>query len=87
MTKNVNTNNFLFKKAYLATKPFDHVSYLIQLKDERFFKVTDNQKGNIEIYKYKDNTLDFEIEYAVFGRNFKYVNDAFKYLNNLKGAN
>ena len=76
-------NNFLFKKAYLATEPFHHIAYLIQLKDERFFKVTDNEKGNIEVYKYKDGTLD--IEYAVFGQNFKSVDDAFKYLNNKNG--
>ena len=73
------------KKAYLKTEPFEHITYLIQLKDERFFNVTDDQKGNIEIYKYKDGSLDFE--YTVFGQKFKNVNDAFKYLNNLKGAN
>jgi hypothetical protein len=76
-------NNFLFKKAYLATEPFHHIAYLVQLKDERFFKVTDNEKGNIEVYKYKDGTLD--IEYAVFGQKFKSVDDAFKYLNNKNG--
>lgn len=85
MSNNINTNNFLFKKAYLATEPFKHITYLVQIKDERFFNVTDDQKGNIEIYKYKDGTLDFE--YAVWGQNFKTVNDAFKYLNNLKGVN
>jgi len=79
---NTNTNNFLFKKAYLKTEPFEHITYLVQIKDERFFNVTDDQKGNIEIYKYKDGSLDFE--YVVFGQNFKNVNDAFKYLNNLR---
>lgn len=69
----------------MKTEPFEHITYLIQLKDERFFNVTDDQKGNIEIYKYKDGSLDFE--YTVFGQKFKNVNDAFKYLNNLKGAN
>ena len=71
-------SNFLFKKAYLCNEPFKHIAYLVHTKNEKFFKVTDNQKGNIEVYKYKDGTLD--IEYAVWGQNFKNTDQAFQYL-------
>ena len=78
-------NIYSVKRIELVKLSLKHLDDIHEYsKDERFFKVTDNQKGNIEVYKYKDGTLD--IEYAVFGQNFKKVNDAFKYLNNLKGV-
>ena len=72
------TKHFLFKKAYQLWEPFPHIAYLIQTKNFDFWRVTDNQKGDIQIYKYKRNTLDFE--YAVWGQNFKNKNEAFQFL-------
>ena len=70
---------FLFKKSYYCSKPFPHLSWLIQTKNGKFFKVTDDLNTNkIEVYKYKDGTLD--IEYAIWNKNFKNSKEAFKYL-------
>lgn len=71
-------SNFLFKKAYLCTEPFTYLAYLIQTKNKKFFEVTEDTKGNIEVYKFKEGTLD--IEYAVWGQNFKTTYQAFEFL-------
>ena len=70
---------FLFKKAYLNKD--GTIAYLIQLFDKRFYKVTDDNKGGIEVYKFKDGT--FDIEYAIWYEKFKTADLAFDYLKKL----